>query len=280
MEYRIRKATKKELKIMVTWAREEGWNPGIYDADCFWVQDSKGYFIGLLNDQPIASVSAVRYGNKYGFMGFYIVKKGERGKGYGMKVFQKAWKYLGKRNIGGDGVVENLTKYAKVGLKLVHNNARYQGFGTGSKNIEAGLVKASQIPFKKVETYDKEVFGFSRSKFLKLWLTRPQTKAFVSLQKDQVTGYGVIRKCFQGYKIGPLFADNKIIATKIFNTLIGQVGKKEEVFFDLPECNKDSLQIADDHNMKKVFATGRIYTKGQPKFALNKWYGITSFELG
>jgi len=52
------------------------------------------------------------------------------------------------------------------------------------------------------------------------------------------------------------------------------------VFFDLPECNKGALQIAKDNNMKKVFATGRIYTQGQPKFPLNKWYGITSFELG
>lgn len=49
---------------------------------------------------------------------FYIVKKGERGKGHGMELFQRAWKYMGKRNIGGDGVIENLKKYAEKNTDL------------------------------------------------------------------------------------------------------------------------------------------------------------------
>ena len=114
---------RKELDIAVEWANREGWNPGLYDADCFWAQDPKGFFIGLLEGEPIATVSAVRYGNSYGFMGFYIVKKEFRGKGYRMKLFNQAWDYLGDRNKGGDGVLENLEKYARVGLKLAHYNA-------------------------------------------------------------------------------------------------------------------------------------------------------------
>jgi hypothetical protein len=280
VNYKIRRATRKELDLAVLWAKKEGWNPGIYDASCFWAQDKKGFFVGLLNNKPVATVSAVSYGNKYGFMGFYIVKKSERGKGYGMELFQKAWRCMGKRNIGGDGVIENLKKYAKVGLKLAHYNARYGGHGTGSKKIEKGVIKASQVPFKKIDDYDRKVFGFPRSRFLKLWISRPKTRAFAFLKKGNVLGYGAVRKCFTGYKIAPLFADNKLVAKKLFDTLIGQVGKKEEVFFDLPEHNKDSLKFARDNKMKKVFATGRIYSKGQPKFPLNKWYGITSFELG
>lgn len=70
MEYKIRNATRKELDLAVQWAKKEGWNPGIHDADCFWAQDKKGFFVGLLNNKVVATVSAVSYGNKYGFMGF------------------------------------------------------------------------------------------------------------------------------------------------------------------------------------------------------------------
>jgi len=56
--------------------------------------------------------------------------------------------------------------------------------------------------------------------------------------------------------------------------------KKTEVFFDVPECNPGAVKMAIEYGMKKVFATGRVYSKGQPKFPLEKWYGVTTFELG
>jgi len=34
-KYKIRTMNRKEVEIAVEWAAKEGWNPGIYDADCF-----------------------------------------------------------------------------------------------------------------------------------------------------------------------------------------------------------------------------------------------------
>jgi len=82
MEYKIRNATREEVDIMVDWAAKEGWNPGLYDANCFYSQDPNGFFVGLLDGKIISTVSAVRYDNTYGFLGFYIVKPQFRGKGY------------------------------------------------------------------------------------------------------------------------------------------------------------------------------------------------------
>lgn len=280
MSYKIRRATLEEVNLMVDWAKKEGWNPGLYDAGCFYKQDPKGFFVGVLDNEIIATVSAVRYDKTYGFMGFYIVKPKFRGKGYGMKIFQKAWNYLGKRNIGGDGVLENLKIYAKVGLKLAHLNARYQGFGTGDKKLAPNIVKLQDINFKTLAEYDDLVFGFKRHAFLKCWINQPKSIAYGYIKDSKLHGYGVLRKCFEGYKIGPLFADNSSVANKLFEALIGNVSKKDKIYFDIPVVNKKALAIVKKHKMKKVFATGRIYTKGQPNFPLEKWYGVTSFELG
>jgi len=38
--------------------------------------------------------------------------------------------------------------------------------------------------------------------------------------------------------------------------------------------------MAQRHDMKVVFETLRVYTKGSPALPLERWYGITSFELG
>lgn len=280
MSYKIRRATREEVDIMVNWAAKEGWNPGLYDAKCFYLQDPKGFFVGTLNNKIIATVSAVQYGSAYGFMGFYIVNKNYRGRGYGMKIFQSAWNYLGKRNKGGDGVLENLEKYARVGLKLAHYNARYQDFGTGVKNTNSKVVKLQNVDFKKIADYDSSVFGFNRDVFLKCWINQPKSFAYGYVENGKLIGYGVLRKCFEGFKIGPLFADNPLCANGLFDALIGSISKKDKVFFDVPEVNKDALAIVKKHKMNKVFATGRIYTKRQPHFPLEKWYGVTTFELG
>jgi GNAT superfamily N-acetyltransferase len=279
--YEIKTMTRKELDIAVDWARQEGWNPGLYDADAFYAQDPNGFFIGYLGDEPIATISAVKYGNSgYAFGGFYIVKKEYRGSGYGMAIFQKAMDYVKDCNLGGDGVVENLEKYATVGLKLAHMNARYGGKGSGTGKVQPNVVELSTLPFETVAAYDDLCFGVPRREFLKQWITQPESKAFGYAQDGKLMGYGMIRKCFAGYKIGPLFADNKTIAQALFDTLVGQVDKNSEIFFDTPECNQDAVKMATDYGMKKVFATGRVYTKGQPKFPLEKWYGVTTFELG
>ncbi|MGZ4981767.1 MAG: GNAT family N-acetyltransferase, partial [Methylobacter sp.] len=72
--YTIRTMTRQEINIAVDWATEEGWNPGLHDADCFYAADPSGFLVGLLDDEPIATISVVKYGDSFGFLGFYIVK--------------------------------------------------------------------------------------------------------------------------------------------------------------------------------------------------------------
>ena len=50
-------------------------------------------------------MSAVAYGDGFGFIGLYIVKPEFRGKGLGMRLWEAGMAYLGDRNIGLDGVV-------------------------------------------------------------------------------------------------------------------------------------------------------------------------------
>lgn len=279
--YEIREMTRHEVDIAIDWAAKEGWNPGLYDADCFYKMDRHGFFTGLLNGEVIATISAVKYGDTYGFMGFYMVKPEFRSKGYGMKLFQHAWKYLGEANKAGDGVLENLKLYKRVGLNLDHLNARYQGFGSGTRKLVSGMTELSKVSFDVLLKYDTEVFGFNRENFLRCWIKQPESYGYAVTTGKNLMGYGVLRKCRSGYKIGPLFADSPQVAQDIFGSLLSQIGKDDEVYFDIPEVNKGAREIAKSHRMKKVFATGRIYTEGRPKsMNLEKWYGVTTFELG
>jgi len=70
-DYCIRRMTRRELDIALDWAAAEGWNPGINDGNCFYAADAGGFLAGFLGDKMIASISAVKYGKSFSFIGFY-----------------------------------------------------------------------------------------------------------------------------------------------------------------------------------------------------------------
>jgi ribosomal protein S18 acetylase RimI-like enzyme len=114
--YIIRTMIRQEVDISIEWAAAEGWNPGLYDANCFHTADPNGFLVGVLRDEPIATISVVKYGNSYGFLGFYIVRPEYRGRGYGMQIWDAGLAYLHGQTIGLDGVVAQQDNYRKSGF--------------------------------------------------------------------------------------------------------------------------------------------------------------------
>ncbi|MFA5019183.1 MAG: GNAT family N-acetyltransferase, partial [Methylobacter sp.] len=100
--YKIRTMSRDEINVAIDWAASEGWNPGLYDADCFYTADPEGFLVGELNNEPVATISAVKYGETFGFIGFYIVKPDYRGQGYGIQIWNAGLERLSGRNVGLD----------------------------------------------------------------------------------------------------------------------------------------------------------------------------------
>jgi len=278
--FRIRTMKQDEVNLAIEWAAKEGWNPGIHDADCYYFADSNGFFIGILGDEPIATISAVKYGKSFGFIGFYIVKPEYRGKGFGMKIWNEGLKYLHGRNIGLDGVVAQQENYKKSGFKFAYRNIRYQGNGGGKFPKNSSVIKLSEINFETVNFYDQKLFPENRTDFLKSWINQSDSKALGILKDNKLAGFGVIRKCNSAYKIGPLFADNADLAEELFLALKSQIKSTDKFFLDTPEINKAAVNLAETYKMNVVFETARMYTKEAPNISVNKIYGVTSFELG
>ena len=63
--YIIQPMSRGDLDIVASWADLEGWNPGLHDADCFRAADPTGFFKGVLGDEVIATISAVKYGGSF-----------------------------------------------------------------------------------------------------------------------------------------------------------------------------------------------------------------------
>lgn len=278
--YKIRVMTRQEINLAIDWAATEGWNPGLYDADCFYATDPNGFLIGLLDDEPIATISVIKYGYSFGFLGFYIVKPEFRGMGYGIRIWNAGLEYLKGRTTGLDGVIAQQNNYMKSGFTLAYRNIRYQGTGGGSIPSDSGIVPLSSIPFNDLCAYDKPFFPDDRKQFLKCWVNQPETKALGILRNNKLVGYGVMRICRSGYKIGPLFADEPELAERLFVSFKALASEGAPIYLDIPEVNLAAIDIAKRYNMTAAFETARMYKGKIPELPVNRLVGVTTLELG
>jgi len=275
----VRTMRQEEVRVAVDWAEKEGWNPGIHDAEAFYAADPGGFFIAELDGEPIGSVSVVNYDEAFAFAGLYILKPEYRNRGYGSRLFAAGMSHAGERNVGGDGVVAMQEKYrTRSGFRLAYRNIRFEGTGGGSD--PEGPVDLGEVPFDRLSAYDARHFPAQRPCFLEAWIRQEGTVGRAVLADDgTIAGYGVIRKCRNGHKIGPLFADTPGIAEDIFFALSAQA-PGEAIYLDTPEPNAAAVALARRHGMVPVFETARIYTKAIPDLPLDEVFGVTSFELG
>lgn len=278
--YRIRIMTRREVNIAIDWAAAEGWNPGLYDGDCFYAADPNGFLVGLVGNEPIATLSAVKYGDSFGFLGFYIVKPEYRGKGYGIQIWNAGLAYLRGRTIGLDGVVTQQDNYRKSGFTLAYKNLRYRGTSGGYFPTDSGIVRLSTLPFDEIDAYDKPFFPSDRTRFLRCWIDQPQSTALGILRSRKLVGYGVMRICRSGYKVGPLLADSYEFADHLFSALKAHAPEGAPIFLDTPAANSAAIALAKRHDMTVVFETARMYTEKYPDLPMDRLFGVTTFELG
>jgi ribosomal protein S18 acetylase RimI-like enzyme len=280
-KYQIRLMSSDEIDIAVDWAATEGWNPGLGDARCFHAADPSGFFVGLLGDEPIATISAVKYGTSFAFVGFYIVKPAYRGRGYGLRIWSAALATVGGRNVGLDGVVDQQANYRKSGFALAYRNIRCQGSGGAHGGVvDDGVVPLASCAFADVVTYDRALFPEDRADFLRLWIDQPGATAVGVIGGGALAGYAVMRACRNGYKIGPLFADTPEVADRLLRHLRSRVPADAPVFLDVPEVNAAAVGLVRRHGMSTVFETARMYTGKVPAVSMHRVFGVTTFELG
>jgi len=278
--YTITPAKREELDVLLGWAADEGWNPGLHDAGCFYAADPGGFLLGRLDGEAVAGISVVKYGSAFAFLGLYIVRPGFRGRGLGLRLWQAGMATVAGRNVGLDGVVVQQQNYRKSGYSLAWRNIRQEGAGGDSVPIDARAVPLAGVPLTAVLAYDQAFFPDGRVDFLRCWIQQPGGTALGWVEDGTLQGYGVLRPCRSGFKVGPLFADSTAVADGLFNALKAAVGKDAKIYLDTPQANREAMALARRHGMTPVFETARMYTGLAPALPLQRLYGITTFELG
>lgn len=277
---KVERVNVRELRQVLDWAAAEGWNPGLGDAWAFHAADPQGFLVGFVSEEPVAAISLVRYGESFAFLGLYICRPEFRGRGYGRSMWLAAMTMAGTRTVGLDGVVVQQANYARSGFVYAHRNVRYAGEVNAQPRADTELVPIGHDLMLEIDDFDRAHFGFKRTRFLREWFAPGYWRSSLAAVDDgRVAGYGVIRDCREGAKIGPLFAETLPVARKLLSGLAAQRPGKT-IQLDVPEPNGAAVALAEGLGMKPQFETARMYKGPPPALPLQRIFGITTFELG
>jgi GNAT superfamily N-acetyltransferase len=280
MKLDIRPMSRADLDAALSWARDEGWNPGLDDAGPFYAQDASGFLMGWLGTVRVGCISVVKYGTDVAFLGLYIVHPAHRGKGYGKAIWDAGIASAAGRTIGLDGVPAQQDNYRKSGFAFAYGSARWSGSLRGLVAKRSYVRPLTADDFAAVSAFDRRHIAAERDAFLAAWLAPSPTRQTEGYFEDgELRGYGTIRRCVSGWKIGPLFAETPAIAEVLLATLVTPAGV-DLIAIDIPGPNAAAVAMAKRLGLKPAFETARMYLGHAPELPLDGIFGITTLELG
>lgn len=279
----IRPLRPAEFHDVVSLCEAEGWDPGEKEVACYHHTDPDGLLLAELRGEPAGCVSAVRYGDDFGFLGLFIVRQDLRGRGYGSRLWSAALDHLDGLCVGLDAVQEEVERYERSGFRAAYETVRFSWMAGGPRaERDEGLEihAAASVSAAELLAYDRGCFPAERSRFLQCWTGMPGAVTLAACSNGHLRGYGTIRPTRDGYKIAPLFADDAGIAGRLLRALVAAVPPGPTVFVDVPEGNPAGRGLVRESAMREMFRTVRMYRGGVPAAGTGKVFGVTSLELG
>lgn len=275
---RIASMSVADLGRALDWAAEEGWNPGLDDAAAFHAADPEGFLMGWIGSEPVASIALVRHSPAFGFVGLFMVRPEWRGRGLGAQIWHAALADRGRRSIGLDAVVVQQPRYADSGFSIAHRTLRQAGAVVPEVWPHARRIEPAMLP--DLIAFDATVSGIERPAYLSAWLTdSPTRRSLVLIDDGAIAGYGTIRACREGHKVGPLIAPSGAEAGALLRALAATMGARS-IRIDMPEDNPAAQAMAQHMKWKSVFETARMYRGAAPVADTRRVFGLATLELG
>jgi GNAT superfamily N-acetyltransferase len=273
---------REEADILAVWAADEGWNPGKSDIGVAWDTDPEGFIALRIGSDLVGGGTIMSYDGRFGFMGLFIVRRDQRGRGFGAHLWRYRLNRLQGRlapeaPIGMDGVLAMKPFYERGGFMFAHNDVRYQGIAEGTMDPAVRPIDSSM--FAIVESFDRLHVPAPRAPFLRRWTFQRGAHALGLHENGQMVGYGVARPALTGYKFGPVFAKRADIAERLILSLMACI-PGEQVQLDVPEPNQSASRLAEKFGLKAVFGCARLYHGQTPDLPIGNIFGVTSFEFG
>jgi len=277
-----------DFKEINQWCIDEGWNIGIHDSDIYYKIDPIHHYIAKTN-KSVASLSIIKHDHNFFTLGPFIVHKSYRGQGIGEALWHVAMTQMVEEypdaHIALYAVSEQVDRYRKADFIPVLTIQRW--YIDSSKLITSRSNQCTSITNKLIPSigqYYHNNYVTNRDLLFNELLLKPETNGLVFMDDNVIKGFGFIRRCVRGFRIGALVADTPEIAQTLIAGLL-EFALGAPVFIDVPGSNSNRINcmnafhaIRAPHEDTVMMIKGIGYSR-----YLKKWeqhYGLFSLEIG
>ncbi|KAJ1975293.1 hypothetical protein H4R34_004392 [Dimargaris verticillata] len=292
-----RGTSPEDAEFVYQWSDESDFQPCLADYHIF-CRTSYAH-IGLADNARVGLLVTHKYDNSTGFLGPFIVKESERGKGYGYLLWQHAMDNFGDANLGCDAVAARVPYYQRFGFVPHHDTQRFRGpyprhlAKEAARHYQAKyrLTSFAQEDITTLVEFDYKHSGLRREGWYQNWQDRKSTASLIL--RDTATGeicaMGAIGRAWQPhhYRISPCYARDPASARRMLLELMTRVietdSEPDKVLIDMVVMlnNPDAVQIAHDCRLAEGLKCARMWTRGLPcPEGISHTYAVVGFECG
>jgi hypothetical protein len=206
------------------------------------------------------------YPNKTGWVAFFIMNAAYRGKGLGRELWKEMELVFRKRGttvIGLDGVEEQVETYERRGFVDCATIPLMMRDSIQEKPIDVtwGQEDATELQDLRdvdpalLAQLDLEHTGLDRSAYWAADVLPSRAGAFgyAIVVEDKITGLVYARRCYEGVRIGPLYAANYSQARQLLHKLMHDYTKQVGTFIaEIFGSNENGQKVFEELGWKYV----------------------------
>lgn len=217
--------------------RSAGWNQLSRDWEFFLTPDPQGNWVCVLDDRKVVgTVTTIRYGDHFAWIGMVLVDPAHRRKGIGLALLEQAVLELKNENcVKLDATPAGRQVYVKLGFRdeyeLSRMSANVFNIDHLASSPTATALAADEL--EMVRSFDEEVFAADRRTLLSWMHDGAPELAFKVVEGNRLKGYCFGRSGYRYAHIGPVVATDVEVAKALVSAALKQNGNKP-VIVDVP----------------------------------------------
>jgi len=196
--------------------RKAKWNQLEADWRIFLQHSPDACMVATFQDQIVGTVTTIRYGDSFSWIGMVLVDPDFRRQGIGQELLQKALQLLhSEETVKLDATPQGREVYVKLNFVDEYPLSR-MNLIVGEdifSNSSARAIQKEDLPL--LSEFDSKIFGANRSALLNwMWENAPEL-AFLIEEGEEIKGYVMGRYGHDFIHIGPVIAQNFSIAKEL-----------------------------------------------------------------
>jgi len=221
----------------------EGWNQTENDWKRLAKNPQNICRVAEQDNRIVGTATAINYANDVAWIGMVLVDKALRGKGISKMLLTDLINKLGScRSVKLDATPAGQPVYEKYGFKdeyIIYRMTNLSPEGSGSREDTDGPQPVRLTDVSDIASLDHSVFGAERFYLLNSLLNEFPAKAWMVKQDGRITGYALGRQGVRYHQIGPVFADEFVVARSLIAKALSDL-QGQPVVVDIP-ADKEEL---------------------------------------